>query len=301
MKKIYDTVIIGGGPSGLSAGLVLSRLNRKICIFDDRNYRNEKAKLLSGLLTRDGIKPEKLRKIGRQELSKYENTELINGHVYDIEIQNENFIVKFTNDFFEGKEQIICKSIILATGLKDNLPKIEGLNELYGDLIHHCPICDSKDYWNKSIGIHGIKGAEFCLTFKSITNDITWFSDEMPSDEEIKRLNEYNIKIITDKINLIEKTYNGKISLNSKYIIDGLFLSLTRGQNQKSKIAEKIGLSLDKEYGIHHDGEGRTSIKGIFVSGDASKDTLLSAVGIGEGAMVAIKCNNYLKELEFPK
>lgn len=296
---IFDTIIIGGGPAGLQAALTLSRVNRKILVIDSQQYRNEKADFLNGLLGHDGIKPAELRRIGREELSKYSNTQIIFEHVNNIIKEENNIIVK-------TKKNYKTRTVILATGLVDNLPNIPGLKELFGNCIHHCPICDSKDYWGKYIGIHGSKGAEFCLTFKSVTDKIAWFSEGKPNPEETERLTKYGIKIVEDKIieikpgtnklYLIGKNEKGK---ETSYSVNGLFLSLLRGQDQRSKLAEKMGLEFDKEHGIFQI-EGETNIPAVYTCGDASRDVLLSAVALGEGCQVAIKCNNYLKQLDFP-
>jgi thioredoxin reductase len=293
---IYDCIIIGGGPSGLQAALTLSRVNRKILVFDNKQYRNEKADFLSGLLGHDKIKPEELRQKGRNELSKYLNTEILFETVVNIVKENDLFIVN-------SEKEYKTKTLILATGLVDNLPNIPGLKELYGTKVEHCPYCKGVSFLGKNIGIHGIKGAEFCLTFKSLTGEITWFSDGKPTQEEINRLTKYNISIIEDKITNIGKENENLIYLDGKerYYVNGLFLSLTRGQDQRSKLAEKLGLDFDDDHGISHDGTGKTKIEACWVIGDASKDTLLSAVGIGEGCSVGTKVNVYLKELEFGK
>lgn len=298
--ELFDVVIIGGGPAGLQAALTLSRVNRKVLVFDDQRYRNEKAQLLNGLLTRDGIPPAELRRLGRENLEKYPNTQLIFEHVDDVIKQDDYFIVKTDKEYK-------TRTVILATGLVDNLPNIPGLKELFGNMVHHCIFCDGYPYKDKYIGVHGSKGAEYSLSFKNLTDKITWFSEGKPTLEETERLTKYGIKIIEDKIIEIKPGKN-KVYLIGKdqdgneksYSVNGLFLSLLRGQDQRSKLACKMGLEFDKEDGILQT-EGETNIKAVYVCGDASRDTLLSAVGIGESCAVAVKCNAYLKELDFPK
>lgn len=302
VNQLFDCIVIGGGPAGLQAALTLSRLNRKILLIDSGQYRNEKAQLLNGLLSRDGIPPSELRKLGRENLEKYPNTQILFDHVENIVQYDQKFIVE-TSKIKVGYQS---RTVILATGLVDNLPNISGLKELYGTYVEHCPYCAGFKFLNKYIGIHGSKGSEFCLTFKSLTDKITWFSEGKPLPEEAERLTKYGIKIVEDKIieikpgtnklYLIGKNLEGK---ETSYSVNGLFLSLLRGQDQRSKLAEKIGLEFDKEHGIYQNA-GETSIKGVYAIGDCTRDVLLSATAIGEGCQVAVKCNSYLKELDFP-
>lgn len=145
---MYGVIIIGGGPSGLSAALILGRCNRKVLVIDDKNYRNASVKFAHGFLSRDHINPLELSNVAREQISKY-NVAFINTTVTNLEKINGEFVA--TAD--EGK--YIAKKCILATGLKDILPQVEGLKEFYGKSIFHCPYCDGWENNNKKIAVHG--------------------------------------------------------------------------------------------------------------------------------------------------
>lgn len=302
--NIIDTVIVGGNLPGLSAALILGRARRKILIFDDNNYRNYAVSHVNGFITQDHINPEELRNKARKDLEKYD-IKIINAHVYEVIKQENYFIVKY--DAFTVR----TKTIILATGLKDQLPEIEGLKDAYGKKVWHCFWCDGWENRDKKLGVHGKNGMELCLGLRTWTKDITWFSEEDPSDEDKEKAVNKNIKIVCEKIVKISysekyddftlwvkrnKIHEPGTTEHKPYKLDGLFLSLTKGQKQKSNLAEKLGLKVTKENGIEVNEKCETEIPGCYAIGDASRDRLLVIIGAAEGVEAAIQVNKYLRE-----
>lgn len=296
---IIDTIVIGGGLSGLSAALILGRCTRKVLVFDDGYYRNYAVSKVNGFITNDGIHPEELRAKARKDLEKYD-IKIINSHVYNIE-QKENYFVLHYDAF-----TVKTKTIILATGLKDQLPEIKGLNSEYGKRIVHCEICDSYQFRNKRISVHGKNGINLCLSLKTWSKNIVWFSEEEPSKEDREKAESKNIKIVTEKIiefishtdtlHVVLDKKRDKSNYNETIGVDALFLSLTKGQKQKSNLAEKLGLKVTKENGIEVNEKCETEIPGCYCIGDATRDRLLVIIGAAEGVEAAIQVNKYLRE-----
>lgn len=135
--NLFDVVIIGGGPAGLNAAVVLGRCNRKVLLFDHRNQRNRHSHGLHNYLTRDDISPKEFIKKSHAELKKY-GVKILNREVrHAAKNSHEIFITKDVNE-----KAYHSKKLILATGLTDNLPEIKGVNRFYGKSIYHCPYCD---------------------------------------------------------------------------------------------------------------------------------------------------------------
>lgn len=303
--NLIDCCIIGGSAAGLSAALILGRCNRKVLVFDDGKYRNYAVDKINGYLGFDGADPKEFRSKVRKDLEKYD-VKIINSHVDNIRKEENYFIVEY--EFYTVK----TKTVILATGLVDQLPEIPGLKENYGKLVQHCNICEAFEYVNKNIGVHGEKGLDFALVLKTWSDCITWFADKEPSEEEkqvcrdnkisviwekvigFKSINSNNIYVETDKKykpDLCGKDYN------KSYEVNVVFLSLLKGQKQRSKLAEQLGLNVTKENGIECNTECETSIPGVFAAGDSTRDHLLSIIAASEGCIAAINCSSYIRKV----
>src|SRR5512138_3011486 len=136
---VLDVIIIGGGPAGLSAGLVLARCGRRLLLCDAGQPRNARSAALHGFLSRDGVPPLELLRLGREELRAYgvEPRDAIVTELAAIE------------DFFEATldgQKIRARVALIATGVRDHLPEIPGLQECYGVTVHHCPYCDGWEH-----------------------------------------------------------------------------------------------------------------------------------------------------------
>jgi len=312
-NNLVDCCIIGGSAAGLSAALILGRCNRKVLVFDDGKYRNYAVDKMNGYLGFDGSDPKEFRTKACKDLEKYD-VKIINSHVDNIEMigeyGNHFFIVYY--EFYTVK----TKTVILATGLIDQLPEIEGLKENYGKRAQHCNICEMYEYRNQKIGIHGELGLDFALVCKTWSNDIVWFADKEPSEEEKQICRDSKISVVSDKVlkfsfdqhklwvwvepNTISKNHydwNGNLKPVTNHKVDVVFLSLLKGQKQRSKLAEKLGLKVTKENGIECNTECETSISGVYSAGDCSRDHLPSIVATSEGCKAAINCSSYIRKV----
>ena len=132
-----DCAIIGGGPAGLNAALVLGRARRTVLVFDDNQPRNAVTQESHGFLTRDGVKPDEFRTLAHQDISKYPSVEI--QHVRVTAIRHADASFEITT---EKGDLLSAKTVLLATGLKELLPTIDGLHDYYGKSVFCCPYCD---------------------------------------------------------------------------------------------------------------------------------------------------------------
>ncbi|WP_062046547.1 NAD(P)/FAD-dependent oxidoreductase [Bacillus sp. JCM 19034] len=146
---MYDVIIVGGGPGGLSAALVLGRARRNVLVIDNEMARNFVVNQSHGFLTRDSVSPKKLRQLAREEIEKYETVQFIMMTAERIKKEGETFTIQSGIHTYEAKK------VIIATGLKERLSSIKGLKEVYGNLIYSCPYCDGWEYRNKKLVIIG--------------------------------------------------------------------------------------------------------------------------------------------------
>src|SRR5688572_18675112 len=129
---MYDVLIVGGGPAGLSAALVLGRCRRQVLVCDAGTPRNAASRALHGYLTRDGTAPLELLRLAREELRAY-GIEPRPVKVTAVQCTKEGFTVTL-----EGGETVTSRTVLLATGVADRLPEIPGIEECYGVTVHHC-------------------------------------------------------------------------------------------------------------------------------------------------------------------
>jgi thioredoxin reductase len=143
VTDIYDVIIAGGGAAGLSAALVLGRCRRRILLllYDDGQHRNSASHTIHCLLAQEGTPPRKLYAAARGKLQQYETVTLRPGRVTEVGPVGSQFSVKCSDG-----SSLMARKILLATGLKDVVPKLDGIEPLYGRSVHHCPYCDSFEH-----------------------------------------------------------------------------------------------------------------------------------------------------------
>ena len=134
--EILDAVIVGGGAAGLSAALVLGRARRSVAVIDSGKPRNAPAAHMHGFLSRDGMAPRELLAVGRSELQTY-GVELTQDDVVDISWRGieAGFVVELS-----GGTTLETRTVLVATGLRDSLPEIQGIQELWGQSVLPLPV-----------------------------------------------------------------------------------------------------------------------------------------------------------------
>lgn len=293
--ELYDVIIIGGGPAGLNAAVVLGRCRRKVLLFDHGKQRNLKSHGMHNYLTRDNIKPKEFLNIANKEIKKYGVTIKHVAIDHADKKNKSHFTVTDAN-----KKNYHSKKLILATGLKDKLPEIPGAETIYGTSMHHCPYCDGWEATNKKIAVYANQkgGNELALTLTRWSNKITLFTDARKyiRKEEIKNLTKHNIDVITEPIQSFEsrnrKLTNILLKNGEKYPADVLFFS--NGYEVQCDLVGSLGCIMGKNSLALTDKSQQTNIKGLYVVGDASKDVHFVIVAAAEGAKAGVYINKEL-------
>ncbi|KAB7708214.1 FAD-dependent oxidoreductase [Bacillus aerolatus] len=297
-SEALDVVIIGGGPGGLSAALVLGRSLRKVMVIDEGKPRNRVTAKAHGFLTRDGMKPSEIREIAHEQMKHYRNVQISKDVVEIVEKRDGLFVIKTRNE-----KTILSKKMIVATGMKDHLPGIPGMKEVYGKTLFHCPYCDGWERKNETLAVFGNGKAlmPFIKTIYNWSKDLIVFTNGKAdiSEEEKQQLMQRNIGLIESPVTAIEST-NGKLEkvvLQSGDVVSrkGGFM-VTTGERQASAIPALLGVSLNEKGEYETDEHGQTNIEGLFVIGDA-KNTFTSLVGAAsQGYEAGVKINNEFVE-----
>ncbi|OZB88755.1 MAG: thioredoxin reductase, partial [Microbacterium sp. 14-71-5] len=184
-RELFDTAIVGGGASGLSAALVLARSRRSVVLLDSGAPRNAPAAHMHGFLSRDGFAPSRLLEIGREEIASYGVRLVPQAVTSATGDAGDGFVLTIE----EGAE-IAARRIILATGVEDVLPDIPGAREAWGRFLLHCPYCHGYEVGDGSLAVFGrVPGAvRHALLLRQWASDLTYLANGSTISEEDARL-----------------------------------------------------------------------------------------------------------------
>lgn len=296
----YDTIIVGGGPAGLNAALILGRCRRRVLLCDSGNPRNAVSRHMHCFLTRDGVPPSEVRRIGREQLNPYAGVEVREISVVDAARVEDEFEVTL-----EDGARARARKLLLATGLLEELPEVEGFEEFWGRGVYSCPYCDGWEHRDHPIGVYGLGSTAkgLALEMKIWSDDVILFTDG-PADlspEDQAHLDRHNIKVVEDELERLEGTQEGleRVRLRNGEALERSALFYVYGQREGSALAEKLGCELTEDGVVKTRSYEKTSIPGLFVAGDASRRVQLAIVAAAEGAMAAFAINTELWKEDF--
>jgi len=297
MADVYDVVIVGGGPAGLSGAIVLGRCRRRGFLCDVGQPRNQASRAVHCLLGHEGTPPTELLARARRELEQYTTVESHADRVTKITPIGNRFAVACADGF-----TVTARKVLLTTGLTDEVPQIEGIEQLYGRSVHHCPYCDGFEHRDQPLAVYGAgdKGAGLALMMKQWSSDVILCTDGASdvSSTMQSRLKQHDIAIWAQRIARLEGTEDGvlqRIHLQGGNVLDRTAIFFTTGCQQTSDLSAALGCARDKKGGIVTDPvTEESSVRGVYVAGDASRDVLLVAVAIAEGAKAGVAINRAL-------
>jgi thioredoxin reductase len=306
---MYDCIVIGAGPAGLSAALFLARYRRRVLTFHNSSPRNLYSHGVHGFLGHHGILPGELLARGRDEVLEHGGL-IVEGCVTGVEkIADEHFRVKTGDGGDEGNAPPETKSfearrILLATGLRDLKPDCPGFPDFYGMSVHHCPDCDGYEVSDKRVAVlsRGREAIGFTLNLLTWTKNLTLLTngDEGGITEEHRaKLASFNIPVTNRRIEGLEGDVGKKLIERVRFEdggaldCDALFFNL--GTEMSGELHAMLGCRLDEECGlIAVDEEQQTSVRGVYAAGDITPHSQLAVVAAAEGAMAAIHIHKSL-------
>lgn len=266
--EFSDVVIVGGGPAGLSAALVLGRARKNVVVLDGGPRRNAVARQVHGMLTRDGITPAELRELGHAELLRYPSVTLhLEVTADEIVSTGDHFIVR------AGGRDHAARRLLLCCGLIDELPAIDGCAPLWGKGVYACPYCDGWEVRGRSLAF--LAPDRDCLTWalllRSWSADVTVFtSGAFPVPPDARRaLDEGGVRI--EERRLIGFVRRGgalaavRFDGGGEHACDAMFV---RPRQHQVPVVAALGLALTDGGYLRVDDEQQTSVRGIYAAGD---------------------------------
>lgn len=291
----WDCIIVGGGPAGLSAALILGRARRRVLVLDAGTPRNHCSAGMHGYLTRDGILPAEFLRVARDELEPYESVALRDAEAVDAEAAAGGFRVRTA-----GGEWLDASTLLLATGVVDDIPPIEGIQRFYGRTVHHCPYCDGWEHRDQPIAVYGCDdvAARYALAMTVWSRDVIFCTNGYPgvTPELGAELATHGIPVYPQKIVRLEGEGDrlARIVLDDDCVLERTALFFCTGQRQRSGLAAKLGCRFTEAGAVATGDSEATDVPGLFVAGDASRDAQLVIVAAAEGALAAVAINTLL-------
>jgi thioredoxin reductase len=301
-RKDWDVVIAGAGPAGLSAALVLGRACRTVLLCDTGTGRNRASQEMHAYLSRDGVQPARFLDIARREVLKYPGVRFAPTEVQTARRKGLGFEVTLA-----GHGRVATRKLLIATGLWDIVPPIEGIEPLFGRSVFQCPYCDGWEMRDRRIAVYGRRqrGLHMARAMTAWARDIVLCTDGPArySPDQRRQLLRNGIRLIEAPVARLEGA-RGQLRAvvfrsGESLPRDALFFDTpSRGQ---SRLAESLGCRFGRDGGVLCGDYEATSVPGVFVAGNIIRDVQLSIVAAAEGARAAFGINRSLTREDFER
>jgi len=283
--ETFDAAIVGGSYAGVSAALQLARARRRLLVIDAGQPRNRFATRAHGFLAQDGVPPGRIAEQARAQLMAYPTVRWLDGTVLRAASAPEGGFELH----LQGGGVQRAAHLLLATGVVDELPAIEGLAERWGRAVFHCPYCHGYELEQGRIGV--LARSELSMHQALMLPDwgrVTLFLDGQftPTDEQRQALERKQVRIEARRVRRLSGHAAVELDDGETVEVDGLFtLSRTR---PASPIAEQLGCALEEtptSVYVRTDALQATSVPRVFACGDLARATGNVALAVGDGAL----------------
>ncbi|MBF4462670.1 NAD(P)/FAD-dependent oxidoreductase [Rathayibacter sp. VKM Ac-2878] len=297
----YDVVVIGAGPAGLSAALNLVRARRSVLLLDSSRPRNAATLHSHGFLTRDGISPLELRRLGREEFERYEAAEVGMALVTGVERSGGEFVVSARGVRGSADRSVVATAVVVAAGLSERLPALPSLRAYYGTAVHSCMECDGYEKAGEALALIGETDdlAERAMLLSQWSTDLVVFTNGtgVVSDADESLLGSIGVRVerrpVADLVGELAEMTGVALSDGDVVPRTGAFVRPV--WVPVLDFLDAAGPARDAEGFLRVDAGGRTSVPGLYGAGEVTAPGPQQLiVAAGSGAQVASAVNRDL-------
>ncbi|MGW5252562.1 NAD(P)/FAD-dependent oxidoreductase [Streptomyces sp. NPDC004012] len=305
-SRTYEVVVVGGGPAGLSAALVLGRARRRTLVVDAGEPRNAPAAHLQGYLSRDGMPPADLLAVGREEIARY-GVELVRDRAADV-VRDPGGEFDVT---LAGGGSVHARMLVLATGLRDELPPVPGVAERFGRDVLHCPYCHGWEVRDRPFGVLATSplSVHQALMVSQWSQDVTLFlhtvAEEELSDLDLRRLAAAGVGVVSGEVAelVAEEDRLTGVRLADGTVHDRSVLFVAPRAVPRTGLFERLGAELSETpFGSYPvvDERGLTTVPGLWAAGNATgfAEQIVNAASRGYRAGAAINGELLMSDLD---
>ncbi len=291
---MLDVVVVGAGSAGLSAALVLGRARRRTLVLDGGPPRNAPSPAAHSFFTRDGASPLELLVLGRDQLRPYTSVHMTSARAMLIERSGENFMVRLDDGSIES-----ARRVLLATGVVDELPTIEGIDRLWGKGVLHCPFCHGWEVRDAPFAVYGRgrESIEFARLLLGWSRDLVLCSDGPAGLDHDDRafLSRHGIGLREERIVRLE----GESGLEWIVLSDGCVLErramfVRPPQGPGSDLSRQLACEHTDDGSVRVNDDGQTSVRGVYAAGDMTTHAQQVVLAAASGARAAISIQRAL-------
>ncbi len=288
---MWDCVIVGAGPAGLNAALVLGRARRRVLVLDGGRPRNYATHEMHGVLGHDGLDPAELRARGRMELGRY------GVEVVDAEVQ--------TAELLEGAVRLASargedrtRTVLLATGMLDQVPDIPGFDDVWGTSAHTCPYCDGFEHRDERLAVlaAGARGEHLAVVLRQWSADVVLLSNgphDLSADQRA-RVDALGIPIMETPVVALEsdeKGRLGRVRFDSGETLERDALFFYVGWQLRNDVARTLGCELRDDGSVVVDAGQATTVNRVYAAGNCADPRALVPAAAGSGTTAAVAIN----------
>lgn len=302
--ETYEVIVIGGGAAGLSAALVLGRARRRTLVVDAGEPRNAPAAHMHGYLTRDGMAPADFLAAGREEIARY-GVELVRDRAVDV-VRDSDFAVVLA-----GGRTVRARQLVVATGLKDELPPLPGLAERFGRDVLHCPYCHGWEVRDRAFGVLATTplSVHQALMVSQWSKDVTLFLHTVAeadlSDDDLRRLAAAGVRVVPGEVSGLtvadDRLTAVRLQDGTEYDREVLFVAPRAVP--RTDLPARLGAEMtETPFGAYPvvDAQGRTTVPGLWAAGNVSgfAEQVVNAASRGYRAGAAINGELLIADLD---
>lgn len=292
LNDAADVIVVGGSYAGLSAALQLARARQRVVVVDAGQRRNRFARTSHGFLGQDGRAAADIAQDARTQLLTYPNVQWLAGTAVAAQAQDEGFVLT------TAEQTLRAQRLVLALGVVDELPAIEGLAERWGQSVFHCPYCHGYELNQGRIGV--LASGEMSLHHAMLLPDwgrVTLFLNRsfVPDAAQLAAL--AGRGVVLEEMPVVALVDQATVLLadGRQVVQDGLF-TLTRTR-LGSALPEQLGCALEQgptgSY-LRIGATMETTVAGVFACGDAARAFGNVAISVGDGALAGASAHRSL-------